>query len=215
MVDWFIGKGSCVPDKQKGDVMRIDRILTILLLSGVLVTPVWGQNLQPNADFSDPDDPLASWNYDYEWTGNRNYVGNAERVSVLPREGGRRNVLQITGLGDVGSKVETIILPYEEGMTYRARVSLRGGPYRIYFSGYSWRPGIRPHDEPELKELRPIYRSKTEAGSSRSWRTIDLEIPGVDATELSQQHLRRVRFVTLYIWAERMTHVDQVRITRH
>lgn len=187
----------------------------LLLLITLLATGGAGQTLQPNHDFSHPEDPLYAWHYDYEWTSNRNYMGNADRVSVLPQANGRQNVLQIMGLGDVGSKVESIILPFEQGMSYRARVTLRGGPYRIYFSGYQWQPGIRPHDQPTLQELRPVYRSKAVTGETRSWQTVDVEIPGIDPTELSLRHLQRVRFVTLYIFALRMTQVDEVIIVRN
>ena len=187
----------------------------VIWVFGCYVLAAQGQNLQPNHNFSNPKDPLSGWHYDYAWTGNRNYVGNKERVSVLPTEGGRRNVLQIMGLGEVGSKVESVLLPFEEGMTYRARVTLRGGPYRVYFAGYSWRRNVTPHDNPTLAELRPVYRSRTVAQSARNWQTIDLEIPGIEATDLSLRHLRQVDFVTLYIWALKMTQVDEVSITRH
>ncbi len=196
--------------------MRGRRIQWLVMMAcGLSVAWAHAQNLQPNHDFSDPDNPLRGWNYDYEWTGNRNYVGNAERLSVLPHEGGRRNVLQIMGLGDVGSKVESKLLPFEEGVTYRARVNLRGGPYRVYFAGYSWRRNVTPHDNPTLAELRPVYRSRAVAQTARNWQSIELEIPGIEPTELSLRHLRQVDFVTVYLWALRMTHVEEVRITRH
>jgi len=188
-------------------------VATVLGLA--LAAPsVQGRNLIVNGAFDDPDNPLKGWVTDYAWQGNRHYIDNASRVSVVPQESGRRNVAHLRSSNDAGTRLESMLIPYVQDGRYRATLRVKGGPYRIYFAGYQWTPGIRPHDQPTLQELRQVYRSRAEAGQAASWQTISLEIPGVEASELSLQHLRRVRFITLYIWFVRDGFVDDVTITQ-
>lgn len=185
-----------------------------ITLAWMAAGSLWAQNLIVNGGFDDRENPLRGWHHDYAWTRNKHYEGNASRVSVVPQEAGQRGVLQIREFGDAGSKAESMLIPFEQGATYRARLKVKGGPYRIYFAGYQWTPGIRPHGDPGIEEMRQLYRSKAAAGSAPSWKTITLEIPGVDASELSLRHLSKVRFITLYLWFLKTGFVDDVEITR-
>ncbi len=193
--------------------MRAIRRLCVLGL-GVLAVSAQARNLLTNGSFEDPQDPLKGWITDYAWQGNRHYMGNASRVSVVAQESGRRNVAQLTSPGDAGVRLESMLLPFAQGAAYRATLRVKGGPYRIYFSGYQWRPGIEPHDAPTIQEMRAAYRSKAEAGQSGTWQTVTLDIPGTAASDLSVQHLQRVRFMTLYIWFSGSGFVDDVVITQ-
>jgi len=194
--------------------------LLLLIVLGLLPMPVQsqgvmgGQNLLENGSFEHPQGPLHGWLVDYAWTRNRNYLDNASWISVIPQESGRRNVAQLRSPGDAGVKMESVLIPYQPGEQYRATLMVKGGPYRIYFSGYQWSPGIRPHTNPTHQEMRAAYRSKAEAGRASGWERVALDIPGVDATPLSLQHVRRVRFITLYMWFMEDGYVDDVTVVR-
>jgi len=189
-------------------------VMTLLVMTAWLPLAAQAQSLIANGSFDAPDDPLKGWNTDYAWTGNSHYIGNASRVSAVASEGGQRHVVKLNSPGDAGVKLESILIPFAQGATYRATLKVKGGPYRIYFSGYQWKPGIRPHSEPKLEEMRAAYRSKAETGQASSWQTVTLEIPGTEASELSRKHLSTVRFITLYLWFLGDGFVDDVTIIK-
>lgn len=201
--------------------MRTSILMTTLAFVACAASVAGGQevNLLPNGSFDQPGQPFSGWYVDYAWTENNFYKDNASYVSFLPAYRGRQGVAKIDlnqKGADYGSKIESILLPFEDGTRYRATMKICGGPYRIYFSGYRWTPGIRPHDQPTLQEMRQVYRSVAvhEKLGHSDWKEISLEIPGIDASDLSMRHLKQVRYVTLYIWALRTTYVDDVRIVR-
>lgn len=176
--------------------------LALIMLALRPVSPGAGEdgNLIDNGRFDDPDAPMRGWVVCYEWTGNKHYVGNINRISVVPEEGGRTNVMRIANVTDAGSKVESPLITFAPNRRYRATLYVKGGPYRIEFRGYQWRPGIRPHDDPKPEELRLVYRSRAQSGSAASWERVSLEVPGVKASDLSLRHLRRVRFIRLFVY---------------
>ncbi len=180
----------------------------------ILPAAVSAQNLIVNGSFDSPDGPLAGWTTDYAWTRNTHYVGNAARVVPVPQFSGQLHAVKFLTHGDAGSKMESVLIPYEQGGQYRATLKVQGGRFRIYFAGYQWKPGVRPHSEPTPQEMRQVYRSKAEDGQSPNWRTVVIDIPGVAASELSLSHLRKVRFITLYIWFLGEGHVDEVSVAR-
>ena len=91
----------------------------------------------------------------------------------------------------------------------------KAAPTAIYFAGYKWEPGIRPHEAPELGELRLIYKSKASAGeASSTWKKEELELPGVELSAQAKSHLKLVRYVTLYIWMMKDGQVDNVTIEK-
>lgn len=167
-----------------------------------------GENLLGNGSFDHADGGLTGWITDYAFTGNSHYVGNKERVSV---DG---NAAVIKPAGDAGAKIETIPIPIERGFRYTATLDVKGGPYRIYFAGYKWKPGIRPHEEPEIGELRMIYKSKAAAGKGNSWSKQTLELPGVKLTSQAKAALKHVRFITLYVWMMKEGSIDKVSVTK-
>ncbi|MBN1557478.1 MAG: hypothetical protein JW951_04960 [Lentisphaerae bacterium] len=188
-----------------------------MLLAGLLACAGYaGDNLCENGSFDDPSDPLKAWTADYGWTGNTFYEDNYRRVSVVPQEGVKRNVLLVDGRGtkDAGTKVESRPIPFDPGGRYRCTVQFKGGPARMYFAGYAWKPGVRPTEKPEPGQLRPVYKSKAEIQHSRSWRTVSFGFPLKDLSDLGRRHLERVRFITVYIWSNGETYVDDVEVER-
>lgn len=175
-----------------------------------------GKNLVFNGGFDDPACPLNGWNYNYVWLGNRHYMNNHEKVSVVPIEGSKRNVLCLwkrTGISGVYDevKVESKPIPFEFGSRYRLTLDARTTEprARIYFIGYKWKPGIAPHPDPELWELRKIFKGKllyfesTKTGPMsmvpKSWKTASTDFPMKDLSKLSLQHLEEVKFLTVHI----------------
>jgi hypothetical protein len=170
-----------------------------------------GRNLLENGSF---DKGLEGWTTDYAWTRNDHYVGNARDVSVIPEHGGRRTVARLNSRGSAGTKMESILIPFRMGDNFRATLWINSPRYRVYFSGYHWLPGVRPHSNPTPPEMRQAYRSKAATGGG-GWRQISLEIPGLETlTPQAISHLERVRFITLYFWLDGGGYVDDVVITK-
>lgn len=190
-------------------------ILGILLACLAITHGRAAENLVENGDFSDTKEPLKGWLTDYAWSGNKHYVGNKERVAVVASEGGKSKVAKITPAGDAGAKMECLPILFEAGYRYTCELEVKGGPYRIYFAGYKWEPGVRPHEKPELGELRLIYKSKASSGSGgSSWKKEKLELPGVELSATAKKHLKEVRFITLYVWMMKDGYVDNITVTR-
>lgn len=79
-------------------------------------------------------------------------------------------------------------------------MDVKGGPYRLYLCGYRWAPGVPPNDNPTLADLRPIYKSKALTGTSPDWTKVTFELPGVKLSDQALEHLKNVRFITIYLW---------------
>ena len=170
------------------------------------------QSIIENGNFDGPE-PLKGWITDYEWTGNSNYVGNKNHVSIIT-EGARKNVVKMNSPGDQGVKMECRAFPFEPGFRYTATVDVKGGGYRIYFAGYRFAPGVRPHENPELGELRMIYQSKATTGTSADWKQEKIELPGVKPSPQAIEHLKQLRYLTVYIWFVKPGFVDNVTVTK-
>ena len=184
---------------------------TLLLIATALATHA--QSIIENGNFDNPTDPLKGWLVDYEWAGNSNYLGNKKFISIVT-EGARKNVVKFDGNGDTGVKMECRAFPLEPGFKYVCNLDIKSGGYRIYFAGYQWTPGVRPHDNPELGELRMIYQSKATVGSSDAWKQEKLELPGIKLSEAAIEHLKKVRYLTVYIWMAKPGFVDNVTVTK-
>ena len=191
------------------------------LLSGILLItaaavaapPVPQLPIIENGNFDNPTDPLKGWIVDYAFAGNSNYMANKTHVSIAT-EGARKNVVQFGSAGDAGVKMECRAFPLEPGFKYVCNLDIKGGGYRIYFAGYQFAPGVRPHENPELGELRMIYQSKATVGSSDAWKQEKLEIPGVALSAQAIERLKKVRYLTVYIWMAKPGFVDNVTVTK-
>ncbi len=188
----------------------------VLFFSLSLHSALQGQESQAlilNGSFDDPSDPLKGWVVDYAFTGNSHYVGNKSHVSIAT-EGARKNVVQFGSAGDAGVKMECRSFPLEPGFRYTCTLDIKGGGYRIYFAGYQFTPGVRPHENPDLGELRMVYQSKAAVGSSTDWKREKIELPGVALSPQAIDHLRKVRHLTVYIWMAKPGMVDNVVVTK-
>jgi hypothetical protein len=172
------------------------------------------ENLCFNGSFDYSPNPLEGWTYNYAFLGNKNYMDNHTKVSAEAKGGGRSSVVRIKSTSDAGAKIESKPIPFERGYRYTCKMKLKDGPVRIYFAGYKWKPGIRPHANPAIGELRTIYKSKAYTKANKGWSTIELKLPGVKASPLSIKHLSRVRFITVYIWTLGEIYVDDIEVTR-
>lgn len=170
------------------------------------------QSLLENGDFENPTDPLKGWITDYAFTGNRHYVGNKQHISIVT-DGARKNVVKFGSAGDAGVKMESVPFPFEPGFKYVCNLDIKGG-YRLYFAGYQWAPGVKPHVNPELGELRMVYQSKATTGTSEVWKQEQLELPGVALSPQALAHLKKVRFLTVYIYMGTPGSVDNVTLTK-
>ena len=167
-----------------------------------------------NGTFDHPKGPLHGWITDYAFSGNQHYVGNKGRVKAVPSESGRTKVVKITPAGDAGAKMECIPIPFEPGTRYTCKLDIKGGAYRVYFAGYKWKPGIRPHENPKLGELRMIYKSKAATGNASSWKQEKIELPGVKLSAQAIKHLKYVRFITVYVYTIGEAYVDNVKVEK-
>jgi len=175
--------------------------------------PASAKPLIENGNFDDPTNPLKGWITDYEWEGNSNYVGNKKHVSIVT-EGARKNVVKFDSNGDAGVKMECRAFPIEPGFKYVCTLDIKCPAYRIYFSGYQWKPGVHPHENPELGELRKIYMSKAIEGSGTDWKPEKLQLPGVTPTPQAIENLKKLRYLTVYIWMLKPGFVDNVTVTK-
>lgn len=189
------------------------RLCLLVAALSAAVSLSHAQSLIENGNFDNPADPLKGWITDYEWSGNKHYLANKNSVSTVV-EGARKNVVKMNSPGDQGVKMETRAIPFEPGNRYTCTLDVKGGGYRIYFAGYRWAPGIRPHENPELGELRMIYQSKAATGTSDAWKQEKLELPGVTLSPQAIEHLKEVRYITVYIWFVKPGFVDNVTVTK-
>ena len=186
--------------------LRFHLLLTATLLA---IPASRADNLIPNGTFEHEQGPLHGWITDYAFSGSSHYMGNKGRVKV---EGG---AAMIKAASDAGAKIECIPIPLERGYRYTAEFKIKSNNMsRVYFAGYKWKPGIRPHDNPELGELRMIYKSKADTGAKKSMGKMKIELPGVKLSPQAKKALKYVRFVTLYVWARKEASIDDVVITK-
>ncbi len=195
------------PICETGDEMKVIYIaIFVALVSACVATAQKTNNLIQNGSFDDPGDPFRGWTIDYKALGNE-FTHNSKRISFLPFEDGRTSVMRVDNVMEGGTKAESSIIPFDISQKYRATLYVKGGPYRIYFAGYQWKPGVRPYDNPRPEDLRMVYRSKTATGRAKSWTLLSLDIPGVAASELSLKHMKKIRFLRLYILFHTIEHV--------
>jgi hypothetical protein len=188
-------------------VLRSLGTLACLFLTSVTCH---AENLLANGNFDHKDGPLTGWITDYAFSGNSHYMNNKNCVSVIDGKA----VFKDNGVD--GVKLECRPMAIEPGFKYTAKLDVKGGPSRIYIAGYKWKPGVRPHDNPELGELRMIYKSNaivTESLSAVKRETI--ELPGVKLSPQAKTALKEVRFISLFIYMLGEASVANVTMTKN
>jgi hypothetical protein len=193
------------------------------LLHHSLTPPVYAaENLVPNGSFDNEKD-LAFWQFQYDQKGESWYFDNHQLVSVVPVEAGRRRVLRLNVatqfLADnPGVKVDSQPIPVKPGGRYRlsAYAKSTGPDLRLLGEGYKWRPGVKPHDQPTIYELRKCYRfplvffgevpGGTAGGLVRGagWKRGAVEFPGTAQHELGERQQKlfdEVQFIVIHVVA--------------
>ncbi|MEM7391420.1 MAG: hypothetical protein AAF492_03650 [Verrucomicrobiota bacterium] len=94
----------------------------------------------------------------------------------------------------------------------------------MYFTGYKWKPGVRPHEDPHIGDLRRIYKSNFRGVKTSSapggWKraTFEFPLPDDKLSSLAKKHLKYLRYFTVYIIviadAPGHIYVDNVNVTR-
>ena len=195
--------------------MRSPKLCLLFIAATVAaVSASHAQSVIENGNFENAGDPFKGWITDYAWAGNSNYMANKTHVSIVA-DGAHKNVVKMDSPGEEGVKMECRAFPLEPGFRYVCNLDVKGGDYRIYFAGYRWAPGVQPHENPELGELRLVYQSKVAQNTAgNAWKQEKLELPGVALSPQALEHLKQVRFLTVYIWFHTPGFVDNVTVTK-
>ena len=191
------------------------------LIWAVSATAETEGNLCYNGNFDNPKGALDGWNVNYEWMDNSHFMKNHEFISVLPSFQGHKNVLWANPPEQ--ARVESKIIPIEKGVRYKCTLDLNspgdpGNAYdvRLYFNCYKWEPGIAPHPEPKLSELRRIYKGvPATGGSDNKWKTISFYLPMEELSEAAWSRYKEARFATVYLTRYRGEfHVANVKVVK-
>jgi hypothetical protein len=181
-----------------------------------------GNNLCHNGSFDSTNGPLHGWTIDYQWTGNSFYQQNHNRIKSVDSYSGKSKVMHVNGRAGE-TKVESRAIPFEQGARYRCTLNFKGSTTpHMYFTGYKWKPGIRPYETPHLGDLRRIYKSQfrnTKVSSGGyGWKKVTFEFPIENPSSLAKKHLKYLRFFTVYIIvindAKGEIYVDDVVVTK-
>lgn len=191
-----------------------------IIMAGIaaMAVSVQGQaisaNLMANGTF---DNGLDGWKSKYDKPGESWYFDNAANVTVIPADGGQKNVLQLRVkpqvAGTQGTKVDSQPVAIDPKGKYRLTLKARadGCDCRILFEGYKWKPGIKPHANPEISELRRCYKFEQVffngrnggdfGGVKKAWSTGTTSFPKDDMTKLGHEMYDQVKFVVLHVVA--------------
>jgi hypothetical protein len=124
--------------------------------------------------------------------------------------------------------VDSFPVPVKPGGRFRLTLTARStGPgIRTLVEGYQWRPGVKPHANPDISELRKCFKSEvvtfgSQVGGSRSsvgkgWETADIVFPAENPTALAVDKLSKMEFLIVHIVAidggEGTVYVDDVKL---
>ena len=175
-------------------------------------------NLCSNGSFTSANDPLEGWNIHYEFTGSSVYMNNHNTISFVPEHQGRKRLLGMAKTYE--NKVETKLIPFEQGARYQCTLEVLGeAAVRVHFNGYNWRPGIAPSGDPQLKDMRLVYKGEAWSGASASWKTVTVSLPREQISQEADSHLKKVRFITVEVLVPaggegKGTYITNVKVTR-
>lgn len=174
-----------------------------IMLIGSLCFAEKGVNLVVNGDFEDPENPTKGWTLDWDWNGSSVNANNLKNVTILPKDGLKKNVLRLEHHNKEAPFLSPVV-PFEYGKTYEISFDVKinkGAGERIYIAGYKWKPGVRPYENPHTGDLRKIYQGKNIAGIGTAWKRISIKFPGSsydDLSPLAKQSLQPTRVIGLY-----------------
>lgn len=176
-----------------------------------------------NSDFTSSKGALDGWNVDYDWTRNKQQMGNAKNASVLPEFKGRKNVLRIAVPSGFESKVETPLIPYEAGDMYQCTfdIYVEKVVVNTLFQGYNLKPGVPPGENTKLQDLRRMYKAEYVATKGPMWKTVTVGIPHAQVSATAYGHLKKIRYITVLMYVPGATYFEDgnfylsnVRITK-
>ena len=121
-------------------------------------------NLLYNGSFSNG---LAGWRFKYDLDGESFYVNNHNHVAAITDEQTKQTMAKLFGghaellVPGMGVKMDSAPIPIKSTDSFKLIGTARStGPNcRILVYGYKWKPGIKPHANPILPELRECYHS--------------------------------------------------------
>lgn len=194
--------------------MKSIAITFALVCLGLALPATAGGNLVPNGGFDNEKKPLSSWYTEFTRKGESWYKDNLKLVSVVADDD-RPHVLKLDVatqfLADnPGVKAESHPIPFDPKKRYRFSAAARStGPCaRIMLEGYTWKPGVKPHEKPERWELRSTYRfpilmfkPAEDGGSSETnqvpqdWTSASAEFPSQKLTDLAKSFYAKSEFV--------------------
>lgn len=209
-------------------------LLILLLGAGAIPAARASSNLLANGSFDNPDGSLASWKYKYDKEGESWYVNNHEHVKVEPRVEGHNGVLALWGdrsiLFDIGqgTKVDSFPVGVKPGGRFRLTLTARStGPgIRALVEGYQWRPGVKPHPNPDLSEIRKCFKSELVyfggqkgggmSSVDKAWQTAGVTFPADKPSEQAVSMLKKMEFLVVHIVAinggEGTLYIDDVTL---
>ncbi|MEI6150508.1 MAG: hypothetical protein WCS01_15520, partial [bacterium] len=155
-----------------------------------------------NHSFDSEKGPFDGWNIDFDWTANKHQMGNHLNVSYLPAFQGKNNVLKMAVPSGYESKVETPLIPYTMGDRYKCTfdIFIDAVSLKILFQGYNLKPGIPPSDKPLMQDMRRLYKAESMDVKGGAWKSISVEFPMPQVSELAFSHLKKVRYLTVLIY---------------
>jgi hypothetical protein len=187
----------------------------------LLSASAWaGSNLVVNGHFSNTNEFLQGWKYNYEDTGNELLASNHCHVAIT-NEGSKNHVLALQANSDLlfnigqGVMVDSDPISVAPGGRYKLTVSAKstGPDCRILVEGYHWRPGIKPHANPKLKEVRKCYRfaqvyfgaekAGTMGGISPAlgWSKASQTFPDEKMSKMAKESFDKIQFLVVHIIA--------------
>lgn len=173
--------------------------------------------------------PLAGWQYDFQWLGNGLYMDNHSSVSWLEKEGSRKGVAKLHATDAVllnqGVWLDSKLVPYEYPYRYKVTVWARsegdsGGPgpdARIFMCAVMWQTGRPPHPDPDLSEMAPkppnrliqqgsghmIYftgkNNRDTCGVKTTWTKGETTFPSDTPSAEELKRIKRADFIFLHI----------------
>jgi len=202
------------PSHNLGGFGQIGLAIAALLLLAASAQGA-GSNLVFNASWDSEGEPLTGWQIKYDQKGESWYFENHLHVFVLPLESGRRTVLRLAvprqDIADnQGTKTDSRPIPVKPGGKYKLTAFARStGPNcQLLMEGYRWKPGITPHPNPTLYELRKCYTFRqlffgpveggTMGGPDKTWRRASMTVPEKVTGKLQKQKLDEIEFLVLH-----------------
>jgi hypothetical protein len=180
-------------------------------------------NVCYNSSFDSEKGNFDGWNINFDWTANKHQMGNHQNVSYLPEFKGKRNVLKMKVPSGYESKVETPLIEYKMGDRYKCTfdILIEDVNMKILFQGYSLKPGIPPSDKPLMQDMRRTYKAENiDASKGAAWKTVTVEFPMAQVSELAATHLKKVRYITVLMYVPGATYgagnfyISNMRITK-